>query len=103
MTFTAVAQAAGGSGSSTAQVVTAIATLVTAVGGIILAFSVLLPILRNSKDTRDQVGAVHVIVNQQRTDLQRYNAALLGALKKAGIEVPVDQSVPIIEEDAGPT
>jgi hypothetical protein len=67
-------------------------------GGIILAIAVLLPILRNSKEVKDQVGTIHTIVNQQRTDAQRYNIALTELLKKHGIEVPIDQSLPVVGE-----
>jgi len=74
--------------STGAGIITAIATVITALGGLILAFSVLLPILK-------QVKQVHTIVNQQRTDQQRYNIALVELLKKHGIEVPIDQSLPV--------
>lgn len=32
-------------------------------------------------------------MNQQRTDAMNYQRALINALHKAGIDVPVDQSV----------
>jgi hypothetical protein len=57
--------------------ITAIATMVTAVGGIYLN--------RRVKD-------VHKIVNQQRTDMLQYQKALIAALAAAGIDVPTDQS-----------
>ena len=66
-------------------IVTAIATVITALGGLILAFAVIIPILRNVKQ-------VHTIVNQQQTDLKNYQAALIRALHDAGIKVPLDQS-----------
>lgn len=72
--------------SSLAGVITAFASVLIAVGGIITAFSVLLPILR-------QTRAVHKIVNQQRTDMFRYQQALIRALTDHGITVPLDQSV----------
>jgi hypothetical protein len=81
--------------SSIAGVITAAATVITALGGLLLAFAVLLPILRNTKATAKQVGAVHTIVNQQRTDAQRYQIALTELLRKHGIEIPIDQSLPV--------
>jgi hypothetical protein len=92
-----------GSSSSTAQVATAIATIITALGGLTLAVGVLLPILKSTRSTEKQVAVVHTIVNQQRTDAQRYNIALTQLLLKHGIEVPIDQSLPVIgEPDAQP-
>ncbi len=40
-----------------------------------------------------RIGEVHEIVNQQRTDMQRYQAVLMAALRKAGVEVPPDESL----------
>jgi len=60
-----------------AGLVTAVATMVTAVGGIYLG---------------RRVQEVHKIVNQQRTDMQQYQKALIGALVAAGIPIPEDQS-----------
>jgi uncharacterized membrane protein len=68
-------------------VVTATATLVIAVGGVITALTVFLPMFR-------QVKQVHTIVNQQQTDLRNYQAALIIALKEGGVKVPIDQSAP---------
>jgi hypothetical protein len=72
---------------SWAAIITAGASLITALGGLVLAFTVLIPLLKTSKDT-------HKIVNQQRTDMMSYNRALLRALKNANVEVPQDQSQP---------
>jgi predicted amino acid-binding ACT domain protein len=74
--------------STGAGIVTAIATVITALGGLILAIAVLIPNLRTTR-------TIHTIVNQQRTDAQRYNIALSELLKKHGIEVPIDQSLPV--------
>jgi hypothetical protein len=73
------------------------AGIITAVAGVITALALLagaLPLL--IKTVRD-VRKVHTIVNQQRTDMQNYNRALVRALVAAGIEVPDDQSL----EDEG--
>ena len=73
--------------STAAGVITAIATAITAIGGLMLALGVMIPNLRETRK-------IHVMVNQQRTDMIRYQAALVAALQKAGIEVPADQSLP---------
>jgi len=75
--------------SSLAGIVTACGTLFTAVALIITAWAGLI----RSRKVEGKVDAVHVIVNQQRTDMQRYERALVAALKAAGVEVPVDQSI----------
>jgi hypothetical protein len=72
---------------SWAAIITAGASLITALGGLILAFTVLIPLLKTSKDT-------HKIVNQQRTDMMSYNRALLRALRDADVTIPQDQSLP---------
>lgn len=66
-------------------IITAVATLVTALGGLVAAVRLLMPLLKQTKE-------VHAIVNQQRTDMVRYQRALEAALNSAGIELPVDQS-----------
>jgi hypothetical protein len=89
--------------STLAGIITATATVITALGGLLMALTVLVPILRSSKRTETEVGKVHTIVNQQRTDQERYNIALVELLKKHDIEVPVDQSKPVIgQPDATP-
>jgi hypothetical protein len=72
--------------STVVGIITACATLATALGGTIGAFTLLLPLLRQTRE-------VHKIVNQQQTDLRHYQRALVAALERAGIEVPVDQSL----------
>lgn len=39
------------------------------------------------------IGEVHAIVNQQRTDMQRYQASLIAALQASGVDVPPDESL----------
>lgn len=75
-------------------VITAFGTLLTATALVITALAA----LNRSRRTEKKIDAVHKIVNQQRTDMQRYQAALVAALKKAGVEVPVDQSILLSEE-----
>jgi hypothetical protein len=71
--------------TSVIGIIGAVAGLVTAISLIITALAIFLPMYR-------QLKQVHTIVNQQQTDLRNYQVALISALKKGGIEVPVDQS-----------
>jgi hypothetical protein len=73
-------------------IIAASATALTAIGGVVLAFSVLLPTLRVSKDAIVKVEEVHKLVNSQHDALIEYQEALVGALKDADVVVPVDQS-----------
>lgn len=80
-------------------IITAIATVITALGVFVVAltgFVKVLAALRTTTKKVDEAAAkvedVHKIVNQQRTDMQRYEAALIKALHAAGVEVPDDQS-----------
>jgi Na+-transporting NADH:ubiquinone oxidoreductase subunit NqrF len=68
--------------TATGTVFTAVALVITAVAGLIRA-----------KRVEGKVDTVHLIVNQQHTDSMNYQRALVGALRKAGIDVPEDQSV----------
>jgi hypothetical protein len=83
-----------------ANTIAAWATVITAVGGLVLAVSVLIPTLRAAKRADASaiasavaVREVHTIVNQQRTDAQRYTAVLVDALRASGVDVPDDQSL----------
>ena len=84
-------------------IITASATALIAVGGIITALGVFLPILRQTRATVAKVDQVHQLVNQQHTDLVRYQAALVKALRTAGVEVPDDQSLPPEKSTASET
>jgi hypothetical protein len=75
--------------STLAGVITASATVLTAIALVITAIAGLI----RSRRVEHKVDAVHTIVNQQRTDAQNYQRALIAALDRAGVEVPVDQSV----------
>jgi hypothetical protein len=76
--------------TSISGLVTAIAALVAAFGALVAAFGGLLVSIKLLRTTAD----THKLVNQQRTDLEAYNRALIRALKLAGIEIPIDQSLP---------
>lgn len=80
-----------------AAIITAGASAITAVGGVIVAFTVLIPSLRIVKNT-------HTLVNQSHTDAINYQNALIRALKDKGIDVPVDQAAPNggTQRDMGP-
>jgi multidrug resistance efflux pump len=41
----------------------------------------------------EKIEQVHKIVNQQRTDMQSYQAVLKAALEHAGVAVPADKSL----------
>jgi hypothetical protein len=79
--------------STLAGIITAISTLFIAVGGVITALTLLIPILRGTRENKASIGEVHTIVNQQRTDSMRYQRALILALQEKGIDVPKDQSI----------
>jgi hypothetical protein len=72
---------------SWAAVITAGASVITALGGFVVAVAVLIPNLRVSRET-------HHLVNQGHTDSVNYQNALIRALRNSGINVPIDQSLP---------
>lgn len=71
--------------SSLAGVITAFATLLTALGGLVVAIKVIIPMKTETKK-------IHTLVNQQHTDLIRRITVLTRALVKEGIDIPEDQS-----------
>lgn len=86
--------------SSMADNITAVATVITALGGFVAVISVALPTLREARkagvkaqEAVEKTREVHVMVNQQRTDARNYNNALIAALTAAGVDVPADQSL----------
>lgn len=86
--------------ASLAAVITAVATVLTALGGLALAFAVLVPTMRSARDAVNasnraaaKTDDVHVLVNQRFTDMQRYTEALQRAITDLGGVVPVDQSI----------
>lgn len=93
--------------STFAGTVTAVATVITALGGLFLALAVFVPTLRETRkavaasdkavlasaEVKESIAEVHTIVNQQRTDMLNYQRALVRLLNKHGIEVPEDQSI----------
>lgn len=67
---------------SVTGLVTAVGALVAAVGGMFVSVA----LLRTTKST-------HNIVNQQRTDMLRYQDVLTHCLADAGLRVPDDTSI----------
>ena len=72
--------------STVAGIITAIGVCITAVGGLIAALTLFIPILR-------QVKQVHTLVNQKASDDAIYQRDLIEALRNAGIDVPRDKSL----------
>jgi hypothetical protein len=60
--------------------------VLTALGGLVLAFAVLIPTLRTTQTT-------HHLVNQTRTDMLRREEVLIAALQAGGIAIPPDPSL----------
>jgi len=65
--------------------------------GLIGLATAMVPLYREIRRTRTElrgsIADVHVIVNRQRSDMQRYQAALVEALREAGVAVPADESL----------
>jgi hypothetical protein len=76
-------------GSSLAGIITAVAGVFTALALVITAVTALLRVNK----IEHKVDSVHIIVNQQRTDMQRYIRAQTALLIANGIEPPIDQSI----------
>jgi hypothetical protein len=74
-----------------------IAIVLGAVGILITSITTSIVTLRRVKESkevlREDVKAVHKIVNQQRTDMLAYQATLVETLLAAGIHVPTDESL----------
>ena len=98
---------------SWAAIITAITGLVIAFGGLVTIMvagvKVVAPLMRRTARTEAAVVAVgtavadvHVIVNQQRTDAQNYQAALIRALRDAHIDVPIDQAAGPVPSPTAP-
>jgi predicted tellurium resistance membrane protein TerC len=79
--------------SSVASVVTAIATSVTTVGGVILTWKGLIPAIRTGKDTLRTAEETHHLVNQSRTDAAKYTQDLTDLLQSHDISIPHDKSL----------
>ena len=93
--------------SSLAGIITAVATVLIAVGGLVTAVTVLVPILRGTRSNAGSIAAtgkavteIHVLVNQRLTDATRYNERLAEELVSHGIPVPRDSS--LRRPDGGP-
>jgi hypothetical protein len=87
------AHTGGMSPSSVAGIITAVATVLTACGGVAATLVVLIPILRGTRANAAQIAEVHVMVNQRLTDAQRYQERLMEELVSRGIAIPRDTSL----------
>lgn len=76
-------------GADVALIVSAFGTVVTAIGGVYIAYT--------SRKSNQAVQQVHSLVNQAATDAKRYRAVLERALTAAGVPIPPDQSIDIVE------
>jgi uncharacterized membrane protein len=84
-------------GSSVAGIFTAGASALTALTLLFAALPALIKVIREQRRNSTKIDEVHVIVNQQKTDMTRYQEALIRALDLHGIDVPIDQSKPPAE------
>ena len=75
--------------STIAGIITAIGTFLTASALVVNAIAA----WRRDRRIEAKVDTVHTIVNQQRTDMQRYIRALSTTLKDNDIALPLDQSI----------
>lgn len=68
-----------------------------AVGALVTTITAAIVNLRRVKamktELKEDVQAVHHIVNQQRTDMLAYQRTLIDALTAQGINVPTDKSL----------
>jgi hypothetical protein len=64
---------------------TAIATCITAIGGVIIAI--------RTSGVRRTVDETHALVNQRYTDLVTYQEKLTSTLQEAGVKIPGDMSL----------
>jgi cob(I)alamin adenosyltransferase len=85
---------------------TEIISIITAVTAFVAAVGVVLVNLKTAKVNKDltavqgDVSHVKVLVNQQKTDSDEYQAKLINALQNAGVTVPDDESQSISEQQA---
>jgi hypothetical protein len=88
-------------GADIALIISATGTVITAAGGVVIAMVTRKNAVISESNSKS-LSEVHTIVNQQRTDALRYQSALVKALKRAGIEVPDDQSLTATTEERKP-
>lgn len=76
-----------------AAIITAIATLITAIGGAIIAYTVLLPLLHKTKAIEVKTDEVHTLVNSNHASMLRREEVLIAALQQAGVKIPPNQDI----------
>lgn len=79
------------------QIITAVTALVAAVVLVNLKTG---KVSTDLTEVKGDVSHVKVLVNQQKTDSDAYQADLIAALKKAGVAVPDDQSQTVTQQQA---
>jgi putative exporter of polyketide antibiotics len=84
----------------TAAIITAIASLFTALGLLITAFTVLIPLLRKTKAIEERQEVVvakteHMtkLVNSNHMAMLRREEVLIAALQSAGIVIPPNEEI----------
>lgn len=78
---------------SVADIVTILGALGALVTVIAAAYVSIRKIDTVKTELKEDVQAVHKIVNQQRTDMLAYQSKLVDALNAAGITVPHDEAL----------
>jgi len=81
-------------GVDLATTISAVASVITALGGLILSVTYVIPAIRTLKTTKDEVAKVHELVNGQATNQTIRISDLTDSLTHAGIAVPRDKSLP---------
>jgi hypothetical protein len=87
-----LADVANTSIGTVAGTITAVTGIVTALALLIGAIPLLVKTLADLRKAKEAVDAVHIIVNQAKTNSEQYQTALINALLRAGVAVPDDQS-----------
>jgi hypothetical protein len=89
-------------------IITACGTVLLALTAFIAAVKGIIPLLRSAREVQQKIGVVenqvkevHVIVNQEKTNRENYQRALITALNRAGVDVPADQSLPEVPAEPG--
>jgi hypothetical protein len=84
----------------TAAIITAIASLFTALGLLITAFTVLLPLLRRTKVIEEKAHAIETktehmtkLVNSNHEAMLRREEELIATLQSAGVKIPPNEDI----------
>ena len=80
-------------------IITALTALVAAVGVVLVNLKTA-KVVKDVTVVKDDVSHVKVLVNQQKTDSDKYQAELINTLQRAGVDIPDDQSQSLSEQQA---